>query len=180
LNIDKAAGNPYAPPQSILTSRPVDECGRDGKVLIVPAGASLPERCIKCNKPATMDKPRSFSWHSPGWYLLLLLAVLIYIVVGMTVRRKVKIAIGLCEVHRRRRRALNWTAIASLLVACAAFFGAAKLDVDALGWIGVLALLVTVIVALVASSSLSPVGIDDSGARFRGCGKAFLDSLPEH
>jgi hypothetical protein len=179
LIIEKAPVNPYAPPQAALDTTPGLGCARDGKVLIVPAGEGLPARCVKCNQPAIMDKPRTFTWHSPGWYLLILLAVLIYVIVGMIVRKKVRLAIGLCEAHRARRRTLNLTGAGLFVAGLGALFAGIHFDVEALGWIGALALLASVIVALFAASGLSVARIDDGQARFRGCGKAFLDSLPQ-
>lgn len=179
VNLDKPPANPYAPPQAPVTAATGHACWRDGKVVVVPAGASLPERCIKCNAPALMDKPRSFTWHSPGWYLLLFVAIIVYVVVAMVVRRKVKLAVGLCDVHRKRRRNLTMSALGALLLGGGAFVGAIKLDNGLFGALAVAALLAAVILALLASGTLSPARIDDSEARFKGCGKAFLDSLPD-
>lgn len=188
LIIDKSAGkpavtaptNPYAPPQSFLeTPTGGNGCRREGKLLVVPAGASLPERCVKCNAPAIMDKPRSFTWHSSGWYLLILLALLVYVIVGMMVRKKVTLAIGLCEAHRKRRRIGQYSALGVMLFGVAAIFAGAQFDEPPYVALGILALLIAAVVAMSAGRFLSPARIDDVEARFRGCGKAFLDSLPQ-
>ncbi len=179
MNIDKAVANPYAPPQSSLQSTAGQGCWRYKKLLVVPAGEVLPHRCIKCNAPAVMDKPRTFTWHSSRWYLLILLAVLVYVLVGLLVRKKVKLQVGLCEAHRQRRRTLNYTGLGLFLFGGAALFAGIHFENEPMGWIGGLSLLASVIVALVAGSTLSPSRIDATEARFSGCGKAFLDSLPQ-
>jgi hypothetical protein len=178
LNVEKAVINPYAPPQSALkASGP--ECYRDGKLLVVPAGQGLPARCVKCNAPATMDKARTYSWHSPGWYLLLFVAVLVYLIAHVIVRKKVKLEIGLCAAHRQRRRNLNLTALGLFVAGGLCIFGAVHYGYEPLGWTAALVLLVSVVVAIFAGGIVSPTRIDDTEARFRGCGAAFLDSLPQ-
>lgn len=177
--VDKSTVNPYAPPQSLLETPTQHNCSRDGKLLVVPAGGSLPERCVKCNAPATMDKPRKYAWHGAGWYLFILLAVLIYVIVGMMVQKKVTLAIGLCETHRKRRRIGRFIALLVMFAGIGAIFTGAQFEQPAYVALGILALLIAVIVAMWAGRFLSPARIDDAEARFRGCGKAFLDSLPQ-
>lgn len=178
MNLDKAVANPYAPPQSVSEASS-SACYRDGKLLVVPTGQALPERCIKCNAPAILDKPRTFSWHSPGWYVLLFVAILVYIIAAVIVRKKVKLAVGLCAAHRQRRRTFLLTALGLLVFGCLSIFVAIQFEFELLGWLAVPVLLVALIVALYASSTLSPARIEDAEARFRGCGEVFLNSLPE-
>jgi hypothetical protein len=169
--------NPYAPPQS-FGEAPGGRCSRAGDKLVVPAGAGLPERCIKCNEPAIMERPRTFTWHSPGWYLLILLTPLLYIIVGLIVRKKVTLAPGLCPAHRRRRSLLNWTGFGMFMLGIACFYAAVQIEHEPLGWAGALVLIAAVVTAVFAGRSLTPVRIDEGEARFRGAGEAFLDSLP--
>ncbi len=183
MNFDKPVANPYAPPQSALNSSGT-ECFRDGKLLVVPAGQGLPERCVKCNAPATMDKPRTYSWHSPGWYILLFVALLFvallfYIIAHLIVRKQVKLAIGLCGAHRQRRRAFNLTALGLLVFGGLCIVGAMGYSYEPLGWTALPVLLVSGLIALYANNILAPPFIDDTPARLRGCGPAFLDSLPD-
>ena len=171
------ATNPYAPPQSSLGESPGRGCSREGDKLVVPAGAGLPERCITCNAPAIMDKPRTFTWHSSGWYLLILLTPLLYIIVGLIVRKKVTLAPGLCPAHRRRRSLLNWSGFGMFVLGSASLYVAIQIEHEPLGWFGALTLIASVITALYAARSLTPVHIDNVEARFRGAGAPFLDSL---
>lgn len=178
LNLEKPAANPYAPPQSALETSG-SECYRDGKLLVVPTGQALPQRCIKCNEPAILDKPRTFSWHSPGWYVLLFVAIIVYIIAAVIVRKKVRLAVGLCAAHRQRRRTFLLTALGLFVFGCLCILGAIQFEFELLGWTAVLVFVVALVVALYASGTLSPARIDDAEARFRGCGEAFLTSLPE-
>jgi hypothetical protein len=178
MNLEKPVINPYAPPRSALDAALASGCSRDGKLVVVPTGAALPARCVKCNAPALLDRPRAFSWHHPGWYLLIVLAVLVYIIVGLIVRKKVWLAIGLCEHHRSQRRMLNLTAVGMFLLGAAALYCAFAFDLTPLGWAGLVALVVALVAALWATSTLSVARIDEQEARFRGCSAAFLDSLP--
>ena len=145
----------------------------------MPIGETLPERCIRCNEPAVMDAPRRFTWHHPGWYLLLLLAILIYVVVALIVRKNVRLAVGLCSEHRRRRRQQRWLSLGLLAAGVAGFVLCLKFDAPVLGWFAGLSFVAALLTALRANRSLSPTRIDDESARFRGCGEAFLDSLPQ-
>ncbi len=126
-----------------------------------------------------MDRPRSFTWHDPGWYLLILLMLVVYIIVGLIVRKKVTLALGLCMAHRQRRNVLNWSGFGMFVLGIACIYAAVQIEHEPLGWTGLLILIASVITAVVAGRSLAPVGIDHAEARFRGAGKAFLDSLPD-
>ncbi len=126
-----------------------------------------------------MDKPRTFFWHHPGWFLFILVAVLAYLIVGLLVRRKATIAVGLCQPHWRRRRRLQIFTVICFVACVASIAGAIQWHHLALGAIGVLLLLVSLLLALLAGKTLTPTYIDKTEARFKGCGAAFLDSLPE-
>lgn len=109
--------NPYAAPQSevvvdALLAEPGDGVWRDGAILVMRKEAVLPDRCVKCNQPAGGGRlKRSLAWHHPAWFFLILISLWIYIIVALIVRHTAKIEIGLCEVHRRKRRnaiAVSW------------------------------------------------------------------------
>lgn len=101
--------NPYAAPAVDPEFMPPpyvkgEGAWREGKLLVMSEGAGLPDRCIKCNAPAAGYRlKRTLVWHPPGWYLLILLHVLLYVIVALIVRKKVKVMLPLCEDHRRRR-----------------------------------------------------------------------------
>jgi hypothetical protein len=176
--------NPYGIPEAKLEftghdSMSAKDCWRIGKnVLYVPRGGDLPDRCVKCNGPALHPtKLRKFYWHSSAIYLFILLNLIIYAIVASIVRKKVSMSPGLCEQHARRRsQALYGSLGGFALMLVAAFMTLGQ------GWIGTallcfLAALASGIAGSYLTRIVYPIGIDERGARFKGCGVAFLDSL---
>jgi hypothetical protein len=177
MNIVKHS-NPYAPPQSPCVEVVSDHCWRDRKILVVPIGHQLPPRCVKCNAPAELDKPSAFAWHHPGWYFLVPLNLLVYVVVATLVHKRAKVAIGLCAAHRARRRKCMFAAGALLLLAlCCLYFATVRQDA-LFGSLSVLCILTGLLVAVVGSRALTASRISREEARLKGAGPAFLDSLP--
>jgi hypothetical protein len=153
--IDHEARNPYAPPQALRAGNGKDLCWRAGKMLVVPTGSSLPHRCVKCNAPARMDKPRTYRWHSAGF----------------------EFAIGLCDSHRKRRLGAQVTVGGLLATGFLCLAGAAMAQrVELANTAGVLLLLALILKPLTAT--LRPIRLDAAQAQFSGCGETFLDSLP--
>ncbi len=113
--------NRYAPPKAELRDHDgvETEMWREGKVLAMRRGGLFPNRCIKCNAPAVAPGRRQkLTWHPPAWYLLILLAVLLYAIVAMIVRKTATIEIGLCERHQKRvlwGRIVGWGGFAAML-----------------------------------------------------------------
>ena len=179
MNIKDSPVNPYAAPLSSIEPRGQHNCRRAGALLIVPTGGELPERCVRCNEPATMEKRKTYSWHHPALYLLILPGILIYAVVATVVSKKAKISIGLCEAHRTRRRNFGLAAFALLLVGIGALLAAVNAEDGAgFGLLGGVSLLAAVLVAMYGTRVLYPSKIDRDEARLKGCGDAFLASLP--
>jgi hypothetical protein len=176
--------NPYAPSAASLAGAAVTptEVGgtwRDGAVLVLSRDASLPSRCIKCNEPAAEPtKARKVYWHSSWIYLLVLLNILIYALVAIIVRKKAVVAPGLCSVHKRHRRvgiAVAWTVLlAGLALLC---IGVSKGDSAGVGG-GIILMLVSALVGVLVSRILRANRIDAKYVRLKGCGSAFLDSMP--
>ncbi|MBI3372429.1 MAG: hypothetical protein HY017_11840 [Betaproteobacteria bacterium] len=171
-------GNSYVPVQAASSAGRAQEYWRDGKVMVMRIGSALPERCVMCNAPAVQPiKPRSVYWHHPGWYLLVVINILLYVVVGLLIRKKATVAFGLCANHRRRRRnflAIGWGGFFLGLVAFAV--GAANM----VGWLiplGMLIMLVAVIAGYFGARVAYPSRITAEEVRLSGCGAAFLDSL---
>jgi len=177
--------NPYAPTRASLEHAQTveDPAGagvwRQGKVLVMLREHDLPDRCVKCNEPAEAPtKVRKVYWHHWTIYLLILLNIIIYAIVGLIARRKGTVAPGLCHDHKQRRRILlaaGWigvlAGIAAIYVGMAASSG--------LLVAGVLALLAGIVTALFAARLLYAQRIDKTHLYLKGCGAEFLDSLPE-
>jgi hypothetical protein len=176
--------NPYAPSPATLNARDVsgssDGVRRDGSWVIVSGGADLPHRCVKCNAaPSEPTRKRTLFWHHPAIYFVILLNILIYIVVALIVRKKVKISPALCARHKARRRnaiLLAWLGVGASLALPVAFG-----NEDSVGaWIlfSVLLFAGSAIAGIFRSRILYAKRIDAIEARLGGASEEFLDSLP--
>ena len=172
--------NPYAIPEANLDrsrnySGGVWRVDRDK--LYVTRGAELPDRCVKCNAPAKPAKSRTFYWHSPALYLLVLVSPLIYIIVAMLIRKKIDVAPRLCDDHDRRRVNNIWFSIGSLVGGIVLLVIAVNIDAPLVALLAVFGGLIACIVFGYRARILLPVDIDERGAKFKGCDPAFLASL---
>jgi len=182
--VNQLSRNPYAAPQASFEQKSPTGCTRDGKVLVVPRHSDLPERCVRCNAPAQMEKPRTFTWHHPAWYLFILVAVLVYVLIALMVQKKAKVAFGLCDSHRARLRNFKlaaWGIFALGLGLIVLAIGIDSSDAAVLmGTAGLLSLLIAGVIAGTGARILSVARVSAAEARLKGCGDAFLDSLPHH
>jgi len=176
--------NPYGVPTANLEFTGLDAmsakgCWRIGKdVLFVSRGGDLPDRCVKCNGPALRPtKQRKFYWHSSWLYVLIVVSIFLYAIVAAIVRKKVILSPALCEQHTQKRRNIllgAWGAFGAGLVA--AYFAINSGNVG-IALACFLVGLVAAIVCAMLARIVFPVDIDDRGARFKGCGAPFLQSL---
>ena len=169
--------NPYAAPASTFDKAGEEANGgvwRSGKVLVLRRGANLPHRCLKCNAPATPGKPKKLYWHHWAVYLLVFINILIYIIVGLLLRKTATVALPICDAHRRRR----FRRVAGALLAAVAMVVLMAVGEDALAAIGIAGLLIALLAAALLSRLTVPVRIDAEYVRLKGCGQEYLDSLP--
>lgn len=174
------AHNPYSAPAASFDTASAGGCYRKGKTLVVPFGADVPERCVKCDAPAELEKMRGYSWHHPAWYLTFLLSPLIYIIAATIARKRAKVAVALCDEHRARRGKLVWSGWAAFVIGVGSIFLSAN-DVGS----GVFALVACVgilssVVLYFCARLLTPTKITDSEIHLTGCCDAFLDGLARH
>jgi hypothetical protein len=88
-----------------------------GSILVVPRDSTLPARCVACgNIPTEPWVKITFSWHHPGYYCFLV-SPIIYVVVALIVRRRIKLSVPLCKAHKSIRTKRLWIATI-LLVGC--------------------------------------------------------------
>ncbi|NHZ34829.1 hypothetical protein [Massilia rubra] len=178
-----ASLNPYAPPKaafasgtSVSNAPDASECWRKDDILIAPVDAHLPPRCVKCNQPATMDSPRAYLWHHPGWYALI--PVLVYLVACLFVRKRAVVVLGLCSEHRSRRHTFSTIAHVACPLGAIGLLGACALgNYWAMLPAGVV-LLIGIHFVLHSTRLLAPVRITNEHIHLKGCASAFLDSLP--
>jgi hypothetical protein len=163
------------PPPSFGTSG----VWRDRATLVMTKDAQLPDRCVKCNVPTTGRLRRRLSWHHPAIYLIILVALLIYLIVAMVTRKSATVELGLCEEHlakRRRNIMISWGL--SLLGLAGLILGAVIED-GTVAFLGFLALVAGIIFAIVAVRLVTPAKIDDKYVWLRGVNQDYLNELPQ-
>lgn len=151
---------------------------RDASKLVMSKDALLPDRCVKCNAPTTGRLKRKLSWHHPAIYLIILVALLIYVIVAMVVRKNATVEIGLCDEHRAKRRRnilITWVLVA---IGVGGFALAIASNDGTYFGFGALALLGALIFGLVGVRIVTPAKIDDRFVWLRGVNKEYLDELP--
>ncbi len=150
---------------------------REGNLLVVPAlGANFPPRCVICNQPAQRRLRRKLFWHPPGYYALVCLGALIYVIAAMIVRKSAEFEVGMCEEHSARRRnaiIAGWVGVPLCFVACIALIE----RVPALALVLMIGTLVLLVVSLIMARVVQAARIQDGFAWIK-VGKPFLDSIP--
>ena len=177
--------NPYATPQTggpLPTGFQATDGGvwRDGDVLVMHKQAVLPDRCIRCNAPANGDRlRRKLSWHHPGWFLLVIVSLWIYIIVALCIRHKATVDFGICEQHRARRR--NGI-LAAWLVALAGIgsivIGAMNSTLVGLIPLGALLILASLIMGVVFTNIVATKKIDEYYVWLRKVNPEYLAQFP--
>lgn len=136
---------------------------------------------MKCGAPAN-GKPvtKNFSWHHPGFYLLILVGLLVYVVVALVVRKTMKLEVFLCLHHAQRRSTAVMLAWVFPVVGIADAFILPRFNVEG----GVVALITVVLVLAglviwaVVSNPIRPKFIDQYRGEFSGVCECFLEHLP--
>ena len=198
--------NPYAPPAAelfpVTTPPPLvfktipTRAGvyRDGQLLVMSKGDTLPDRCLKCNAPSDGWRiKRKLSWHPWGFYLLIFVHILVYIVVALIVRKTATVFVPLCPGHRRRRRraiALGWTFCLlgpAVMIAGGAGFdslkgvvqeGTATLIMVAAMFGGLAMFITGLVFAVIASRVAHPKQIDERYVWLKNVSPELLAALP--
>lgn len=157
---------------------PEPQVRREDNVFVVPvAGSTLPAFCVKCGQPATSWIKKTYYWHNPLLFLLIILGLLIYAIVAMIVRKKAVLAVPLCAGHNSARKRNLWIGaillIAWLPVSVALFAN----DYNGLGVVAIFGLIIASIVFFGLGVPLKPTLIDETCGKFKGACPAFLDQI---
>lgn len=174
--------NPYAAPQSAALAPPLERsagpenCWRDGPDLLARPHADLPCYCVKCGEPAADYRKRSFYWHSPWLYLLILVQMLVYLVVALIVRKQGHHQVGLCATHQGQRRRFILMAWLSLLP----LFGGFVVESGPALLLGLLAFFVMLFWGLIGMRILKPRRITSELAVYSGVSPRLLARLPHY
>jgi hypothetical protein len=152
---------------------------RSGSKLVMSLGADLPPRCVKCNVPTHLRLKRRLTWHHPVLYILLFVAVLIYLIVAMILRKAATVNLGVCDEHLQKRRrdlGITWGLV---LLGLLGFVAAIWFYDGNYFLIGALSFVVGLIYGLVAVRLVTPAKIDERFVWLRGVNKEYLNELPQ-
>jgi hypothetical protein len=171
--------NPYAPPapgsESAGLGGPI-ALHREGDALVVPVlGAVLPKRCVRCNAPAEHRLKRRLFWHPPGWFLLILVSVLVYAIAALIVRKKAELYVHLCDRHHALRRigiAVGWIGSIACVVGAFALIESAPGTAVLLFFL----MFVPLVAGFMLVNVVTAKRIDKERAWLK-VGRPFLDSL---
>jgi hypothetical protein len=128
--------------------------------------------------PTHLRLKRRLTWHHPLLYILVFVALLIYLIVAMVVRKAATIEIGLCDEHlSKRRRDLRITIglVVAGLIGLGLAIGFSDGTYLLLGFLGLIAAL---IYGIVAVRVVAPSRIDDRFVWLSGINKNYLNELP--
>ena len=174
--------NPYAPPSLEADHEPVALGGatyglrREGGLVVIPVlGAQFPDRCVVCNQPAARRLRRKLYWHPQGYYMLIFVGALIYVIAALIVRKSATFDMCLCEAHAKRRQTgilLGWVGFPACVLGLIAFGGESGVLVLAF----VLGLIGFPVAAIIMTQVISARRIDTRHAWLK-VGQPFLDSL---
>lgn len=151
---------------------------RDGTTLIVPHGTTLPPYCVKCNVP--VEEPpikRTYRWHHPLLFLIILFNLIIYAIVALIVRKKGTIQLHFCRHHVQRQ----WIAILLMLVLALGglvlLIGGGAYDRPVFAVIGIVSFILGIVAAFV-SRTLYATKIDENVLWLKGAGPDFCAQFP--
>ena len=166
---------PYFPP----ATHGMPSVWRSHSTLIMTKQASLPDRCIKCNRYTDERLKRKLTWHHPALYLLIFASILIYAIVAMIVRKTATIDVGLCAEHKAARKkniAITW---ALGLLSIGSLITAAMLEDFTFVVASIVFLLATVVYGIVTLRIVAPTKIDDHYVWLTGANVDYLQEFPE-
>ncbi|HEV2883237.1 MAG TPA: hypothetical protein VGW36_00170 [Pyrinomonadaceae bacterium] len=152
---------------------------RDKGGLVMSRDAQLPFKCVKCNAPTKLRLKRKLSWHHPAIYILIFVALLIYLIIALILRKSAVVELGVCEEHlakRKRNILITW---ALALLGILSFVGAASFDDMNFVFLAFGLLIAAIIFGLVAVRLVTPSKIDDRYVWLRGVNKEYLAELPQ-
>lgn len=180
-------GMPVPPPAGIVLEDgyvmpPPPSMGgvwRDNKTLVMTKDASLPDQCVKCNAPAHGFKlKRKLSWHHPALYIVIFVALLIYVILSVALSKRATVFLGLCPEHIKRRRTfmiIGWVMMALGLIIPILAFGN---EYPGIGLLGLLLFLVSIFWLVFSMRVVNVKKIDDRLVYLNGIDANYLAQFP--
>ena len=172
----------YGGPPSMPMQSPWSGAGvwRQKGMLVMHKQATLPDRCIKCNRPANGQAiTKRFNWHHPAWYLFIFVGLLIYVVVALVVRKRVVLSLPLCDEHLSKRRTAIWASWGILALSVAMIIFGASNNLPAIFLPGFLLIFVAAVYGSLSASVIAIQKMDDQYVWLKRINKDYLMTLPE-
>ena len=180
LRASAPAADYVFPPPPSAGLYPQGGVWRDQSTLIMSKDALLPDRCIKCNRPANGQRlKRTVYWHNPIYYVLIFVGVLLYFIVAMFVRWQATVQVPLCETHMARRRILLIAGWLLFLLGIGGFIVAIAANELAVSLLGVLGIFIGFILLIASARTILPVKMDERFVWLKGISKDYLNQLPQ-
>ncbi len=175
--------NPYAAPRADVNAGLLGNLPgafrREGPYLVTGTEVTLPPRCVKCNAPVEGAlKRKRYYWHHPAIFLVIVLNLLLYAVVAIIVRKSAIVTFGLCPAHKRKRTGAILGGVLGIFASIGIMTFGIGQQQPILALVGLVGIVASIVVAAVMGRALLPTRIDKVSAQFKGCGEAFLASLP--
>lgn len=151
---------------------------RCGATLVAEHGATLPPRCVRCNRPVNGPPVQCELFESPSkWWLVTIVGVIPWYALRALRGRRSHLSVHFCEIHLGRQRAATRVAIlfwatGVIMIALAQ----TRHGLDALG--GLLALFIGALVWLLSPGTLAAERIDRNHVWVEGIDRRFLAQLP--
>lgn len=174
--------NPYASPQPD-SQRALRELQigsgpwRDGDVLVMLKEEALPPRCVQCNEPTAFVLKQTLNWLRPFTYLFLPTG-LGFLVAALILGHAAEVHVGLCEVHRLRRRIARVVQWALWLSAIGLFAVGATAEHRLFHALGLLLVPVALVYGMFGARIVRPQRIDREFAWLKGVCPQYLAGLP--
>ncbi len=179
-------GNPYAAPSvasNFVEPDIASSIYRNGGQLVMHKRAVLPDICVKTNIPTTRRLRRKMYWHSPLYYLLAPVALLLYVIVALIVRQTANISVPITdEVYRKRWKWIGIGWLGSICSIVGTIAAAIEMERGSFMIIVFLFALVSIFVFAITgamfSAIVSPAKITKNYVWIRGASPEYLNRWP--
>ena len=168
--------NPFSPPTAEGTA-PIGDYHVEGELLVIAKdGPALPDRCVKCNAPATERFQKQLQW-IPRWVpFTILLCWPVYFAAFFMMRQTGKVDLGLCDAHYQRYRNFTWAGSALLIAGLVLLVGGIFVEALVAVGIGFVALIGGIFV-MMPGRVVWPSYMEGEHGYYKGAAPEFLDSL---
>jgi hypothetical protein len=145
----------------------------------------LPDLCMRCGEPATMQKSRNFRWCPPWATITILAGLLPYVIVSMVLTKYKRVQVPLCDQHRGHWWVrgliifLGFLCLLALMVTAIAFSADEYGVLPAILWsaTGIAFFGWLVLIIVLQYTVIRPSEITDRGITLCGVSKTFADAV---